>query len=439
MGYTMMISKLSGKIVCVALVLAVSAVFVVGQRAGSPTPRQERLLNGLKVLIWNDPSARLVTARLRIHSGASFDPQGKEGVMRMLAESFFPTDIGRSFFREELGGELQIETNYDFVEFKASSTPAELLTLLESLASAVTNPTLDKEAADAARAIVLPQVEAILEDPAYVADRAAAERLFGTFPYGRPEWGTPETLSKIDFADLVFAYERFFGADNTTLTISGNIDGNLAYRAVRRYFGGWSKLYKRVPHTFRQPDVPETSIKLVDSPVHGVAEVRYAVRGGARGDKDFVAYTVYSRIIYDRLTAKTPAEMRKNVFVRHRGNILPGMILIGVSDIPANAISDGNAGPVTRDAISATFAEPVTEAEFIAAKASVRAEYGRWHVTDLWLNADTYRIASVKAEQDAYAGVSLADVQRAAELIRSMPMVSVRAFTPVEPQSSTDH
>jgi hypothetical protein len=438
MSYTMKISKLSGKIVYVALVLAVSAVFVIGQRGGSSAPRQERLLNGLKVLIWNDPSARLVTAKLRIHSGAAFDPQGKEGVMRMLAESFFPTDIGRSFFREELGGGLEIETNYDFVEFKASSTPDEFLTLLESLSSAVTNPTLDKEAADAARAIVLRQVEAILEDPAYVADRAAAERLFGTFPYGRPEWGTPESLSKVDFADLVFAYERFFGADNATLTISGNIDGNLAYRAVRRHFGGWSKLYKRVPHTFRQPDVPETSIKLVDSPVHGVAEVRYAVRGASRGDKDFVAYTVFSRIVYDRLVAKTSAEMRKNVFVRHRGHILPGIILVGISNIPANKISDGAYGPVNRDSIAGAFAEPVTEAEFSAAKASVRAEYGGWHVTELWLNADTYRIASVKAEQDAYAGVTLADVQRAAERLRSMPMVSVRAFTPAEPRSAID-
>ena len=60
------------------------AAILIAQTAFSqmlPAPRQEKLLNGLKILMWSDKNADKVSVKIRIHSGSAFDPQGREGVM----------------------------------------------------------------------------------------------------------------------------------------------------------------------------------------------------------------------------------------------------------------------------------------------------------------------------------------------------------------------
>ena len=126
---------------CLLLIATVSPVF--GQSLN--IPRQERLLNGAKLLMWPDASAKRAYVKVRIHSGTSFDPQGKEGVMSLLAESFFPNEASREFFKDDLGGSLDVTANYDFIQINAAAKPDEFLTMLESVAAAVSNPSTDKE------------------------------------------------------------------------------------------------------------------------------------------------------------------------------------------------------------------------------------------------------------------------------------------------------
>ena len=95
--------------------------------------------------------------------------------------------------------------------------------MIETIASAVATPAIERETTDVVKQRLSALLDEAEESPEYIADRAAAERLFGTFPYGRPEIGTRESLGRIDFADIRFAYDRFFGADNATLTISGKV------------------------------------------------------------------------------------------------------------------------------------------------------------------------------------------------------------------------
>jgi predicted Zn-dependent peptidase len=57
-------------------------------------------------------------------------------------------------------------------------------------------------------------------------------------------------------------------------------------------------------------------------------------------------------------------------------------------------------------------------------------EYQKLDAPTLWLDADTFRMQSVKADQDAFANVSLADVQRLADRIKQQPVASVLVLTP---------
>jgi zinc protease len=423
----MAIKQLSIKFAFGLVLTALLGPFALAQQA----PKQEKLLNGLKVLMFPSPSADRAEVRLRIHSGSAFDPQGREGVMKMLAETIFPSDAARSYFTEDLGGDLKIISNYDYIEIAASSRPEQLFAMLETLSNSVSDPTIDKETTDMVRASVLKNLEGAMKDASYVADEAIAERLLGTFPYGRPENGTPESLGQVDFADIRLAYERFFGADNATLAISGKFEPTGTYRAVRRYFGSWLKSDKRVPPTFRQPDAPPVAYKMVPSPENGRSEIRFAVRGFARSDADLPAGAVLAKIYQDRLRAKSPADRRDAVFVTHRANILPGTLVFAVKDIRWDSVPVSGGKFEASDMVKQVMSEKVTDVEFAAARAAVQSAYNATDNVTLWLDVDTYRLASIKSERAAFANVSIADVHRVAEKLKAAPMATVLAVTPV--------
>src|SRR5687768_11850080 len=58
-------------------------------------PERNRLLNGLRVLIWPRPGDQDVLLKLRIHSGAAFDLEGKAGTMALLGDVLFPDPTTR--------------------------------------------------------------------------------------------------------------------------------------------------------------------------------------------------------------------------------------------------------------------------------------------------------------------------------------------------------
>ncbi len=420
------------KAILFIVLTAVFASLSFAQRA-SGNPKQEKLLNGLRVLMWNDPSAPNVTVKLRVHAGASFDPQEKEGVMKLLSEAIFPNEAEREFFKDDLGGGLEIVCNYDYIEITASSKPESYLAMIETLAASVTRPDIDKETTEAIKSRHATKLESNEKDAAYIADLAARKRLFGTFPYGRPIDGSTASLKNIDFADLVFAYQRLFGADNATIAIAGNFPSDVGYRAIRRYFGSWLKSDKRVPSTFRQPDPPPPGTQIVESPENGVTEIRYALRGVARNDKDFAAALVLASVLEQRLKAKAAEAQRANVFVRNHANVLPGVMMFGVSKIKGEmtaAVTSERPKSDAGDIVAGALNDRVTDAEFRGAKSSATAEFNRLDAMTMWLDADTFRLASVKADQDAMGAVALADVQRLADRLKQQPVASVLVLTP---------
>ncbi|HEX8637271.1 MAG TPA: pitrilysin family protein [Pyrinomonadaceae bacterium] len=402
------------------LVLTTVSVFAQPQNAA---PRQEKLLNGLKILMRSDAQAPNVSVKIRVHSGAAFDPQGKEGAMRMLAENIFPNDAVREFFAEDLGGSLEIVTNYDYIQINATARPEEFLRLIETLANAVARPTIDKETTLRLRALQIEKVREMEKNPAYVADRAVTERLFGAFPYGRPVYGTVESLQKIDFADLIFARDRFFTADNATVAVTGNFKPDLAFRAARRYLGAWAKSDGRIASTFRQPDAPKPDLPVIASPAPNKSEFRIALRGFARNDDDFYAAQILERILQNRVQAREG----KNAFVRHEAHVLPGAVIFGVSDWNLGRIKkEGNmiSLPKTDGYQEYFLKEPIKTEEFEKAKSELAAQTKQPEAADLWLDADTFRFAMPKTAPFA----AITDVQRVLEKLQKQPAATVLVF-----------
>ena len=405
------------------VVLIAGMVTAVRAQNDLKAPVREQLLNGLKVLVWPDSSSDRAVVKLRIHAGSAFDPQGKEGVMQLLADNLFPNPAIKEFFAEDLGGSLEIVTTYDYIQVNASSKPDELLQMLETIATAVSNPQIDKDTTITLRNALLGKLKELETDPAYIADRAAAGRLLGAFPYGRPQFGTAASLQKIDFADMVDAKARFLTGDNATLTISGKVDRTLAFRAVRRYFGSWLKADRKVPATFRNPDDPPPGILHLPSPKADTAAVRLLFRGSSRGEKEFAASQVFTRILESRVRSKMALEKAGTFVVRNDQYVLPGVISVGFSLPAKDLIGDGKME--ANDVVLKALTDPVTDTEFQAARSLVRSEWLSRDTETFWLDLDTYKIADLRSYRNAFDSLQPADVNAYIERVRKQPSVTV--------------
>lgn len=407
------------------LILLGTSVFANAQTQTFPAPRESKLLNGTKLLVWNNKNTDKVFVKIRIHSGSAFDPLGKEGVMQLLADILFPTETTKEFFTEDLNGSFDIVTNYDYIQINASGDADKFLTILETLSPALINPQINKESAERVRLPLLAKVRELEKDPSYIADRAVAKRLLGNFPYGRPQLGSSESLAKIDFADLLFARERFFTADNATIAVSGNVNPDFALRAAKRLFGGWLKSDKKVPSTFAQPDAPQPKIQILDSTSEKTSEIRFAMRGLARNDKDFYAFRILEKVLQERVRAREG----RNSFVRFNTNVLPGFILLGVSQWNVGTVrkvGDQIALPVEIDTYQKNFLkDAVRSEEFEKAKNALAEQIKQPETAEYWLDAETYKLVSVKDDWQKYQNVSQSDVQRVLEKFQKEAVASV--------------
>jgi zinc protease len=194
-------------------------------------PYQERLLNGLKVLVWNDPNDSKVMLKLRIHSGSAFDSRDKMGTMALLSDILFPDPQTRAYFEEDLEGKLEITSNYDYIQITAYGKADEFINILDTLRTGVVVTPINQENFVKVRDARLAKIKEETANPAIVADWVVARQLLGDYPYGRPMNGTPESLAKIDRFDMVTAKDKFLDADNATLSISGKIDPKYAVGA----------------------------------------------------------------------------------------------------------------------------------------------------------------------------------------------------------------
>jgi predicted Zn-dependent peptidase len=416
------------KSVLPAILLIVFVFCGRGAAQNMPEPYQEKLLNGLKVLVWNDPAADKVTLKLRIHSGAAFDPKDKMGVMALLADILFPDPQTFNYFEEDLDGKLEVTSNYDYIQITATGKADEFVNMLDTVRAGIITTPITQENFVKVRDARLERIKADVANSGLQADRAAAKRLLGEFPYGRPDQGTPESLVKIDRFDLVGAKDKFLDADNATLVIVGKIDPRFAVKAAKQMLGSWGKSEGLVPATFAQPGEPDTKTQLIDQPGAATAEVRFAVRGLASNDNDNAALVIWASAFEKKINAALLPECGSTVKVVQRSHVLPGLLLIS-GTFPIDAA--GKCTAAVKNILAKADTDKIKPEDFTAAQNGILQAIGGANpdrASDLWLGADTFKWGKPGSQLALIKAATPADGDKvAARVFWKAPVVSAIA------------
>ncbi len=417
------------------LALALSAFFLASPfaaaRAQSAAPaKEEKLLNGLRIVFVGRPGVPKVWMKLRVHSGAAFDLAGREGMTQLLSDALFPDPTTRQYITEELGGQLDVRTTYDAVDVAVSGDADKFDRLVELLRNAFLQMRLSPDEVKRLKDVRLKSARES-ESPSVTADRAVAARLYGPHPYGRTITGTTVSLARLDRADLMLARERFHNPNNATLVVVGNIDRARAMRVFRQYLGAWRKGDSIAPATFRQPDAPDARALIIDTPGANEAEVRIALRGLARTERDRAAAALLAHVARERWQTALKDANATNVNAAHDAHALNGVFRLSAS-VPAGS---ARAAVESGRAILLSLAgSPVSAAELDKAKRDlttatpVRTTPDQIFADD-WLDTTTFKFDAAEDTRTlAATPPTAADLQRvAARLFRDAPQATVVA------------
>ena len=156
-------------------------------RAQGAEPQREQLLNGLRILLISRPGDQNVLLKLRIHSGAAFDTAGKAGTMALLGDILFPDAATHDYFTEEMGGRLEVETNYDGIDLTLQGHAADYDRIVDILRAALVTTQITPENVAKIREARIKALAAVQPTAANVADRMIAELWYAvqTDPYYR--------------------------------------------------------------------------------------------------------------------------------------------------------------------------------------------------------------------------------------------------------------
>ena len=423
--------KSKNKFAIVSLyLLLIFAFFTCAVGQGIPEPRREHTLNGLTVLLDNRPSEQNITLFLRVQSGSSFDPDNKGGTLAVMADLLFPDSTTHEFIADELKGKLETSVSYDSLDVVMSGHATEFERLVQFLRTALTGNSFTPEDFERVKAARLKNLKATQNTQSAIADLSIASRLYGQFPYGHTPSGTPESVANILIGDVVQARERFLYSNNAVLVVSGNINSERVMRGLRQLLGGWRKSDAKVPSSFRQAADPDERVLIVDAPGDPKAELRLAVRGVSRSDKDYYASQVLAEIIRRRWLIAEPGLSTAQLRVQSRAFVLPGDFTIGIA---ASKDQIGRLIADTQQTIQSLLAAPASNEEFVAAKS---AAVGRFQsqignadgLAAVWLDAETYELPSLQSQIDSFNSVKSEDVLRvASRIFKKRPMAVIVA------------
>ena len=264
------------------------------------------LPNGLAVIVHEDHSDPIVHVDVTYHVGSAREEIGKSGFAHFFEHMMFEGSehvADKEHFKivTESGGTLNGSTNLDRTNYYETvpGNQLEKMLWLEAdrmgfLYNAVTQPKFEIQ-----RATVTNERGQNYDNRPYgLAGEVASKALY---PYGHPySWltiGYVEDLNRVNVNDLKNYLLRWYGPNNATLTVGGDVNTKQVIQWVEKYFGSIPRGQEVTP--VKLPPVKLTSDRYV-SYVDNYAklpQLRIVYPTVAEYDKDMAALACLAQIL----------------------------------------------------------------------------------------------------------------------------------------------
>jgi zinc protease len=215
------------------------------------------LQNGLKVLLFPDPTKTTTTVNITYLVGSRNENYGETGMAHLLEHMLFKGSPGHRDIPQELtehgarpnGTTSADRTNY-FETFAASDQ--NLNWALDLEADRMVHSFVAKKDLDSEMTVVRNEFEMGENSPASILE----ERVFSTaylwHNYGKSTIGARSDIEHVPIERLQAFYRKYYQPDNAVLTIAGHVDEAKTLVLVAKYFGGIPKPTRTIEKTYTE-------------------------------------------------------------------------------------------------------------------------------------------------------------------------------------------
>ena len=202
------------------------------------------LPNGLDVILHEDHT--IVSVNVWYHVGSGREKPGRTGFAHLFEHLMFEgsKDVPEGKFDEWLeaaGGDNNGSTNSDRTNYweNVPSNALPLALFLESDRMGYLLPSMSPQKVDGQRDVVKNERRQSYENRPYgMASILLDENLYPPdHPYHWPTIGSMEDLTAASYQDVVDFFKRYYGPNNASLSIAGDIDPVKTKALVKEWFG----------------------------------------------------------------------------------------------------------------------------------------------------------------------------------------------------------
>lgn len=202
-----------------------------------------RLDNGLKIIVKEDHRAPVVVAQVWYKVGSSYEHEGITGISHALEHMMFkgtakhpPGEFSKII--AENGGRENAFTNTDYTAYFQSLEKNRLPISFELEADRMRH--LKFIAQEFAKEIKVVMEERRLrteDNPTALLYERFAATAYQTSPYKDPVIGWMNDLQHMTVHDLEKWYSSWYGPNNATLVVAGDVDPQQVYKLAKKYYG----------------------------------------------------------------------------------------------------------------------------------------------------------------------------------------------------------
>ena len=353
-----------------------------------PALHQQRLDNGLDLVVVQRSELPLISLSLVVRAGAEADPPGRPGVAAMTSQ-LWPKGArrgGRAVTAPELarqaealGGMLEARSSWGASLLTMTVTTPRAAEALGLMADVLRQPMLAADELERARAQTLDALRVTLGNPADVAALALRRSFWGDVPHGRV--APPAAVQRLQRADLQAFQARWVRPDRVALVLVGDLSAEQGRDMAQRLLGDWRAPAESAPElTLPAPRPLADTLVLIDLPGSGQSSVTVAAPFAASQQPERVAALVANAVLGGGYSARLNQQVRIQRGLSYGASSAVESFSGGGMLSAQAQTSHANAAQVLqllREQISAMATAPPSAEELAARQAALIGSFGR--------------------------------------------------------------
>jgi len=260
--------------------------------------------NGLVLLHNRVTSNPSVVVRALVRAGAGRETPGNHGhaslTGRMLRQG--TENITKAALAEELDGMgigLSVDVGYSLVSVSIKCLTDDFPRAMQILTELLRRPVFPEDELERLRGQVLTELKEIEDNTRVVCERTWRELAYpSTHPYHRLTVGNAATVSAVSRSDLSAFHTAWYGANQTTLIVVGDVGLEDTLELVNRNLGDWEGArIERVEETLPGSDLPAPQLREIDMVGKTQADIAIGLPTLERASPDYYALAFANHIL----------------------------------------------------------------------------------------------------------------------------------------------